>query len=47
MDTLFIGKQEDINILLKLDLISNKIKINNMSDFQKFYIEYDVNQLKI
>jgi hypothetical protein len=41
VDTLFIGKQEDINILLKLDLISNKIKINNMSDFQKFYIEYD------
>ena len=41
VDTLFLGKQEDMNILMKIDYISNKININNIYDFQKFYIKFD------
>ena len=41
VDTLFLGKQEDMNILMKIDYISNKIMINNINAFQNFYIQFD------
>ena len=41
VDTLFLGKQDDMNILMKVDYISNKIIINNVYEFHIFYIKHD------
>jgi len=41
VDTLFLGKQDDMNILMKVDYIRNKIIINNVYEFHIFYIKHD------
>lgn len=41
IDTTFIGSQDDMNILFNNDLISNKIKIENMNEFSDFFSSYD------
>ena len=41
IDTLFIGNQNDMNILFNIEYISEKIKIKDVQEFQKFHKKFD------
>jgi len=43
VDTIFFGKHEDMNILLNIDLISNKLALqkNDMNEFRQFTSKFD------
>jgi len=43
VDTFFISTQENINIFFNFNFISNIIHLDNMYEFQKFYLENDYN----